>query len=262
MNPLLRTALEAASAASAVHRRHAGRVRVDEAVDKGTSDFVSEVDLEAQEEALRVIRERHPEHGILAEEEDGGGSPEDPSSPLWVVDPLDGTTNFLHGHPMYCASVAVVVDGRIEAGAVECSVTGERWWAVRGGGAFKDGRRIAVSASTDPSRALIGTGFPFKALDRMPEYLAQLDRVLRSTAGVRRGGSAAMDLCHLAEGVYQGFWELYLLPWDVAAGIVILREAGGVVTRIDGSEPGLEEGSILAACSKPMWEAVGGMVGG
>ena len=259
MDPLLKTALDAASAAASVHRRHSGRVGVDGAAEKGSSDFVSRVDLEAQNAALDVIRSRHPGHRILAEEDedreessgaDGDGvmtGGDDPDAPLWIVDPLDGTTNFLNRHPLYSASVAVFVDGRPEAGVVECASTGERWWALRGRGAFKNGRPVSVSGPRGLSGALVGTGFPFKALELLPEYLEQFGRVLRSTAGVRRGGSAALDLCYLADGTFDAFWELHLKPWDVAAGLVIVREAGGVVARLDGSEPGLDDGSIVGA---------------
>lgn len=274
MDRLLQTALRAASAASAVHRRHSGRVGVEGAAEKGYSDFVSGVDLEAQQAALRVIRERHPGHRILAEEDDpadGSADPtgdhvvpgtgdrtvpdgSDPDAPLWVVDPLDGTTNFLNRHPMYSASVAVFVGDRPEAGVVECAPTGERWWASRGRGAYKNGRPIRVSELRGLSHALVGTGFPFKVLEMLPTYLDQFDRVLRSTSGVRRGGSAALDLCYLADGTFDAFWELHLKPWDVAAGIVIVREAGGVVSRLDGSDPGLEEGSIVGANSRETLE--------
>lgn len=271
MDELLRTALSAADAAARAHRRRSGRVGVAGATEKGYSDFVSQVDLEAQRAALAVIRERHPDHGILAEEDDAeddtrfaaaGSRPAGESAPLWVVDPLDGTTNFLHSHPMYAASVGVFVDGEPAAGAVVCSRTGERWWAARGSGAYKDGRRIRVSGHGDLRTALVGTGFPFKVLEMLPEYMSQLDRVLRSSAGIRRGGAAALDLCYLAQGTFDGFWELFLKPWDVAAGIVIVREAGGCVTRIDGSAVGLEEGSILAANSGEMREALARVVRG
>lgn len=275
MHPFLRTALRAASAAANVHRRHGGgRVDVDGAVEKGYSDFVTRVDLEAQAEALEVLRRRHPDHRILAEEEDetadealvplsevaAGGTPL--QGPLWIVDPLDGTTNFLHGHPMYSASVGLFIDGRPVAGAVECAATGERWWAARGRGAYKDGRRIRVSGLRSLRRALVGTGFPFKVLEMLPDYAGQMERVLRATAGIRRGGSAALDLCHLADGTFDAFWELYLEPWDVGAGRVIVAEAGGLVTRLDGSEPDLAGGSILAANSPALHQALRGVVRG
>lgn len=165
---------------------------------------------------------------------------------LWVIDPLDGTTNYLHGYPMYAASVAVLHRGRPVAGAVATSATREAWWAVRGGGAFHQGARIHVSEIDHMPQALIGTGFPFKALERMPHYLGQLDRVLRQTAGVRRGGAAALDLCHLATGWLDGFWELVLAPWDFAAGALVVEEAGGRITALDGGDVFRGDGSVLA----------------
>ena len=268
MDDLLSTAREAAEAAASVHRSHFGRVDVRAASRKGRSDFVSKVDLEAQEACLSVIRARHPHHFILAEEAEGEDSREDGALgaalrselPVWVVDPLDGTTNFLHGHPAHAASVGVWVDGGFAAGAVAASRTGERWWARRGGGAYQDGEKIRVSRIRDPADALVGTGFPFKAIDQLPRYLEQLGRVLSRTAGVRRGGSAALDLCHLASGVFDAFWEMRLSPWDVGAGIAILLEAGGVATRFDGSAPGLEGGSILAANGPELHEFLGALV--
>lgn len=286
MDDLVRTALDAAEAAAEIQRSHHARRDVTGATDKGISDFVSETDLEAQAAALAVIRSRHPDHRILAEEDEeeeddvgtagpatkgegpdgssaGEASGKEPHlGPLWVVDPVDGTTNFLHGHPMYCASVGLWDGGRAVAGAVVAPATGERWWAGRGEGAWKDGEPIRVSELKGLERALIGTGFPFKIPDRIPLYLRQLERVLRATAGVRRGGSAALDLCYVAQGTFDAFWELHLQPWDVAAGVAILEEAGGRATRLDGSPLDLETGSVLAAASPELLEALGELVRG
>ncbi len=297
MDPLLSTALEAAEAAARVHLLHFGEVGLDGAREKAHSDFVTFVDLEAQDAAISVILRRHPDHRILAEEDTGGGSgggsgagsggetggggertwPEDGGF-LWIVDPLDGTTNYLHRHPQFAASVGV---GRwvraagdddgvghgptavLEAGAVVAARTGERWWARRGQGAFKNGLPIQVSPLRTLRTALIGTGFPFKEPNLVPRYLQELQRVLPGSGGVRRGGSAALDLCYLAEGILDGFWEEdYLSPWDVAAGLVILREAGGLATRLDGSEIDLENGSILAANSLDILQELGVLVRG
>ena len=213
---------------------------------------MSRTDIDAQEAALDVIRARHRDHAILAEESD---EPVDEQlnrwygRPLWIVDPLDGTANFLHDHPQYCASVAVAIDGRPVAGAVVSGSTGERWWASEGEGAFKGGRPITVSSERPLIEAMVGTGFPFKLLDVMPTYLGQLDRVLRSASGVRRAGSAALDLCYLAQGSLDAFWEEILMPWDFAAGAVLVREAGGVLTRPDGSELDLRPGPVRGANS-------------
>jgi myo-inositol-1(or 4)-monophosphatase len=282
MDPLLATALEAAEAAARVHLHYFGAFQVEDAREKSKSDYVTAVDLEAQAAAVGVVRARFPEHLILAEEEDGEGAaaaetaveaasprdqeekavaqvrrwPED-GTPLWIIDPLDGTTNYLHRHPMFGASVGVGAAGVFEAGAVVAARTGERWWARRGGGAFKDGRPIRVSSIRNLRDALVGTGFPFKEPELVPRYVSQLGRILLASGGVRRGGSAALDLCYLAEGVLDAFWEEdYLSPWDVAAGLVILSEAGGVATRLDGSELDLENGSVLGANSAEVKESL------
>lgn len=264
MKTLIQTALDAAESAARIHREYAGRVGMEGAQEKGYSDFVSLVDLESQRAALQVIRDRHPNHRILAEEEDGDRSDDAPTSmdggPLWIVDPLDGTTNYLHGHPFYAASVGVVVDGDFSVGVVTQASTGERWWASRGEGAWKGETRIRVSETGELDRALIGTGFPFKVLDLLPRYLQEFDRVLRSTSGIRRTGAAALDLCYLAEGRLDGFWEAYLSPWDVAAGIAILQEAGGIATRPDGSSVDLAPGPVLAANSRALHGALGSLL--
>lgn len=250
MDTLLRTAREAAEAAARIHRRDAGTVVLSGATVKARADYVSQTDLDAQEAALAVISRNHPGHVILAEESDE--SVEDQlerwdGRPLWIVDPLDGTANFLHGHPQYCSSVAVAVDGRPVAGAVVSGSTGERWWASEGAGAFKSGRRIRVSSQRPLAESMVGTGFPFKLLDVMPRYLGQLDRVLRSASGVRRAGSAALDLCYLAQGSLDAFWEEILMPWDFAAGMVLVSEAGGVLSRPDGRDLEILPGAVRGA---------------
>lgn len=266
VNPLLRTAIDAAEAAACEHRRWIGRLSTGGATEKARADYVSQADLDAQAAALGVIEARHPRHQVLAEEAeepveariarwDGG--------PLWIVDPLDGTTNFLHGHPFYCASVAVAVAGRPVAGAVVSGSTGERWWAAAGDGAFKGGRRIAVSPRGPLRHALVGTGFPFKRPHLLPRYLGQLDRVLRSASGVRRAGSAALDLCYLAQGSLDAFWEALLMPWDFAAGLVLVREAGGVMSRPDGPDGGeldIAPGPVRGANSVELLDELGGVL--
>jgi myo-inositol-1(or 4)-monophosphatase len=243
----LATAREAADAAARVHRRWSGRIDIRGADTKGFSDFVSRVDLESQEAALGVIRARHPDHRILAEEggEDGPGP--DDGTPLWVVDPLDGTTNFLHGHPNHAASVAVAVGGRPVAACVHAAATGERWTARLGGGARRNGRPVKVSAPRGWEQSLISTGFTFKGGNEIDRFVRQFAAVRRAGAGIRRCGAAAVDLCYLADGRYEGFWEGFLSPWDYAAGWLVAEEAGGVARRLDGGPLGLEAGSLLVA---------------
>ena len=266
MTDLLTTALDtarrAADAAAAVHKEQATTVGIADAREKGRADYVSATDLDAQEACSAVIRETHPDHVIVAEESDEG----EPSSipregPAWIVDPLDGTTNFLHGHPMHASSVALAIDGIPAVGAISCAPTGERWWAARGEGAWKNGVPIEVSRVEGTRRALIGTGFPFKTEHLIGEHAAQLVRVLEATGGVRRGGAAALDLCYLAEGVFDGFWELFLYPWDFAAGWVIVEEAGGVLGRVEGGPLGLSPGTVIGANSPAMKEALHELIG-
>ena len=255
---LLNTALEAAETAAGVHKDFCGHVLAEDAIEKGTSDFVSHVDLKAQDAALGVIQRRFPTHRILSEEEHPGGGragPADSNMPLWIVDPLDGTTNFLHGHPAYAASVGVVIRGEVAAGAVVASATGERWWAARGQGAFRNGEPVHVSQIRKLRLALIGTGFPFKQIADLPSYLREVERVLPACSGIRRGGSAALDLCYLAQGSLDAFWETRLYPWDIAGGLVILSEAGGVVRRKEGNPLDIQiAGSVLAANSPELLE--------
>ena len=248
---LLAVAQSAANAAVEVHQRYAGRVTLDQWSNKGSADFVSHVDHEAEARIAETILAAFPHHRIMAEEEvsssgRGMGEPWRESDWLWIVDPLDGTTNFLHGYPMYAVSIAVLHRGELQAGIVACGPTGEVWSASAGGGARLNGQPIQVSRIETLRPALIGTGFPFKNLDLMPGYLRQFDTVMRNTAGVRRAGSAALDLCHVASGYFDGFWELDLYPWDIAAGTLIVREAGGVVTSLIGELDLFERTGVLA----------------
>ena len=257
VNLLLRTAIEAAEEAARIHRRDAGQIQRNSITEKARADYVSQTDIDAQQAALEVIRARFPRDQILAEE--GAENVADQvtgwdGTPLWIVDPLDGTANFLHGHPFYCSSVAVAVDGQVVAGAVISGSAGERWWASRGEGAFKGGRVIRVSPVIPLLEALVGTGFPFKKLSVLPRYLTQFDRVLRAASGVRRTGAAALDLCFLAEGVLDAFWEEVLMPWDFAAGIIIVSEAGGLVTGPGGEELAIRPSPVRGANSPALLE--------
>jgi myo-inositol-1(or 4)-monophosphatase len=255
---LLEAAREAADAAAEVHREARGAVDPSRWGEKGRSDFVTEVDLEAERRIVAAIGRRFPDHAILAEEGSGGDGPRrGEAAPIrWIVDPLDGTTNWLHGYPEYAVSLAAADGGGPRVALILNSATGERFEAVRGGGARRDGETIRVSDIADLRLALVGTGFPFKKLDALPDYLATFSRVLRATSGIRRAGSAALDLCDLACGRLDAFFEYWLMPWDVAAGGLIVREAGGVFEGLeapgvpeagDAVVPGLPPGGYLAA---------------
>jgi myo-inositol-1(or 4)-monophosphatase len=241
---LLEVALDAAHAGARVIRD--ATAQRDKLIweTKGRSDFVSEVDKASERAIGDVIRRRLPAATILGEEL----SPDaiTTSGIVVIADPLDGTTNFLHGYPEYSVSIAVARDGELCAGVVLNVARSEEFAATKDGGAFMDGKPIRVSSVREPGRALIGTGFPFKNIDKLPEYIDQFSLVMRGTAGIRRAGSAALDLSNVACGRFDAFWELVLAPWDVAAGILIAQEAGGIVTDLAGNPPALRAGSFVA----------------
>ena len=211
--------------------------------EKSRHDFVSDVDRGAEARIAAALTRAVPGSRVIGEEL----SPELLREGLvWIVDPLDGTTNFLHGYPEYAVSIAAAEDGRLQAGVVVNVARDDVYEAAAGGGALRNGESIHVSGITDPGHALIGTGFPFKHLDGMDRYVSQFRRVAEATSGIRRAGSAALDLCAVACGAFDAFWELQLAPWDVAAGTLIVREAGGVVTDLDGNDIGIQHGPVVA----------------
>jgi myo-inositol-1(or 4)-monophosphatase len=211
---------------------------------KSQFDFVSEADRDSEAAVAAVVAERHRDAILMAEE----GSPDAESTRglVFVADPLDGTTNFLHGVPWYAVSIAALVDGELAAGAIINAATGELFTATAGGGARRAGQPMRVSAITEPSRSLIATGFPFQREDEIQRYLPMLPAVMRATAGIRRAGAAALDLADVACGRYEAFWELRLKPWDLAAGVLMIREAGGVVTTLEGGPCPIAETSLVA----------------
>lgn len=244
---LLDIAVEAANAAASVIRDASPGVRAIVWQEKKAKDFVSEVDLGAEAAVLAVIRRRAPDAKVLAEETATTIAPErQAQGVVFVVDPLDGTTNFLHGYPEYAVSVGVVRDGALVAGVVIDVPLAEVFTATAGGGAFRDGERVRVSPIDNPQRALIGTGFPFTRVEDIAPYLGQLERVMRGAAGVRRAGAAALDLAAVACGRFEAFWEPRLSPWDIAAGMLLVRESGGVVTNQEGGPCPVAKTSILA----------------
>jgi myo-inositol-1(or 4)-monophosphatase len=212
--------------------------------EKTANDFVSRVDLGAEEIIRRHFAQELPELRVVGEELGGGGTDE---GLVAIVDPLDGTTNFLHGFPHYAVSICVALDGVPQAAAIYDVRRGGIYNATLGGGAFVDLQPIRVSTLTAPARALIGTGFPFKDQSFAQQYLAQFSALTPQVAGLRRAGAAALDLCDVACGRFDGFWELYLAPWDLAAGILIVREAGGRATDLDGNDATLRGGPIVAS---------------
>ncbi len=221
-----------------------GSFTVDE---KQKHDFVTEVDRKAETIIIEKIRSAFPDHDILAEE---SGLHRQTSDFRWIIDPLDGTTNFIHGFPFFCVSIALEISGKITIGVVFEPVRKELFSAVAGHGAFLNGRPIRISACGSPSQALLATGFPYRDYRMMDDYMHLFEYFMKNSAGVRRPGSAAMDLCYLACGRIEGFWELYLNPWDVAAGSLIIQEAGGTITDFSGGMNYLYHGNILGSNGK------------
>lgn len=214
---------------------------------KGRNDFVSEADRNAERAVIDTILKHYPDHEILAEESGSQGK----SDHQWVIDPLDGTTNFLHGMPVFCVSIALLINGKQEHAVVYDPLREELFTASRGSGAQLNGRRIRVSGQTRLDRALIGTGFPYRdANEALGPYLNMFRAAMESSAGVRRPGSAALDLAYVAAGRYDGFWETGLSIWDIAGGGLLIREAGGIISALDGAENYLETGHVLTGTPK------------
>ncbi len=209
-------------------------------------DFVTDVDRGAERIISDHLRTRFPDVPIIGEELSPDGAMTDL---VWVVDPLDGTTNYLHDYPSYAVSIAALRDGVPGAGVVTDVVHDRTYTAISEGGAWCGDTQLNVSAPGDPSDALIGTGFPFKSPDLLPEYLRQFSAVMHGTSGIRRAGAAALDLVDVALGRFDGFWELHLAPWDIAAGTLLVREAGGIVTDTDGAPKPIRHGPVVAGNS-------------
>ncbi|HFD78814.1 MAG TPA: inositol-1-monophosphatase [Gammaproteobacteria bacterium] len=247
MHPMLNIAVRAARNAGDIIVRHLNRIDQLNVTSKSRNDFVSEVDRRAEEEIIAVIRKAYPGHAILAEE---SGSHDGQDEFLWIIDPLDGTTNFLHGFPQFAVSIALQHKGRLDQAVVYDPMRQELYTASRGAGAFLDSRRIRVSKQHALAGALLGTGFPFKEQQHLDAYLQMFRALLLDTAGIRRPGSAALDLAYVAAGRLDGFWELGLKPWDMAAGVLLIREAGGLVGDLAGGHEFMENGNIVAATPK------------
>ncbi len=212
--------------------------------EKSDVDFVSAVDIGAEERIGAVLASRLPTLRVIGEEL--GPTGDASTGFVAIVDPLDGTTNFLHGYPAYGVSICIAVDGVPRVGVVHDVARGGVFWAVAGHGAWHDDTRLHVSRIHQPSRALIGTGFPFKDMSKAPQYLTHFSAFMPQVAGMRRAGSAALDLCDVAAGRFDAFWELTLAPWDVAAGLLLVREAGGLATDLDGLDAPLAHGPVVA----------------
>ena len=247
---LLDAARLASDRAARFLRESEGRMTERDWSTKGKADFVTEVDKESERMIASILTKEVPGSIVMGEELSPGlaGAPRTAHrAPItWIVDPLDGTTNYLHRFPMYAVSIAAALDGELLAGIVHHVPLDIRYTAVKGGGAFRNGEPIQVSRLTEPGHALIGTGFPFSTMTQWETYHRQMEAVATGSAGIRRPGSAALDLADVAAGRFDGFWELKLAPWDVAAGVLLIREAGGTVTDLDGGSDVVRHGSIVA----------------
>lgn len=249
MNPILNVATQAARTAGhriINHMQDIDKLNIEH---KGKNDYVSEVDKDAEKTIIEIIKKYYPDHAILAEES-GKHEAAKKSDVRWIIDPLDGTTNYLHGFPQFCVSIAVEVKGKIEHAAIYDPSRDEMFTASRGQGARLDNSRIRVSEQKTLDNALLATGFPYHDFSYIDAYMESLKAFMTSTAGIRRPGSAALDLAYVACGRVDGFWEMNLKPWDIAAGILIIKEAGGLATDFRGGDECLTYGNIMAANPK------------
>jgi myo-inositol-1(or 4)-monophosphatase len=247
MHAHLNIAVRAARKAGETIMRGLNRLHELTITEKQPNDFVSEIDRQAEEDIISTIARSYPDHAFLAEERGRQGE----ADYVWIIDPLDGTTNFLHGFPVFAVSIALAHRGVLQHGVVYDPARQELFTASRGGGAQLDGRRIRVSRRTGLPGALVGTGFPYsRNLEYLEAYLEMFRAVSMKSAGIRRPGAAALDLAYVAAGRYDGFFEVGLSPWDMAAGALLIREAGGLVGTFAGEENYLERGDIVAGPPK------------
>jgi myo-inositol-1(or 4)-monophosphatase len=246
MHPMLNTAVKAARRAGNIINRATRNLDVVAVKEKAANDFVSEVDREAERAIISTLHEAYPGHAILAEESGASGT----SEYRWIIDPLDGTTNFLHGFPHYAVSIALEHRGTVTQGVIYDPGRNDLFTASRGRGAFLNDTRLRVSKRSQLKPSIIGTGFPFKELAHLDPYMRMLVDIMKGTAGVRRAGSATLDLAYVAAGRLDGFWELGLSRWDVAAGSLLITEAGGLVGDLEGNDTWMDTGNIVAATPK------------
>lgn len=244
---MLNTAIKAARSAGSVINRGAQNLDVLNVQQKSINDYVSEVDHAAEEIIIQTLLAAYPSHSILGEETGAQG---DNNEYLWVIDPLDGTTNFLHGFPQYAVSIGLMHRGVMDQAVVYDPARNDLFTATKGRGAYLNDKRIRVSKRSRLQECIIGTGFPFRDFSHMDTYLAMFKGMALSTSGIRRPGAAALDLAYVAAGYYDGFWEIGLSKWDVAAGALLITEAGGLVGDFEGNESWFETGNIVGGNPK------------
>jgi len=247
MHGMVNIAVRAARRAGELMIRQLNRLESLEITEKNRNEYVTEVDRIAEDAIIEVIYDHYPDHSILAEESGQRGSNEF----QWIIDPLDGTTNFIHGFPVFAVSIAVTHNGQLEHGVVYDPLRQEIFTASRGQGAQVDGRKIRVSKRPSMQHSLIATGFPYRGnKEHLDDYLEMLKSVISVSAGIRRPGSAALDLCYVAAGRVDGFWELGLDIWDIAAGALMIKEAGGRISDFHGTDGYLQSGDVVAGSPK------------
>ena len=246
---MLTTAVKAARRAGNIINRGARDLDLLTVTAKGPKDFVSEIDHAAEAAIVETLLSAYPDHAVLAEEGTNKGANPD-ADYVWIIDPLDGTTNFLHGFPQYCVSIALAHRGVVQQGVIYDPVRNDLFTATRGRGAFLNDRRIRVSRRTHLRDCLVGTGFPFRDGSFLDTYLQMMKTMITQTAGLRRPGAAALDLAYVAAGFYDGFWEVGLNPWDVAAGSLLVLEAGGLIGDLAGNDNYIHGGQVIAANPK------------
>ena len=249
LHPMINVAIKAARTAGSIINRAALDIESVRISQKKVNDFVTEVDHAAEQAIIETLLTAYPGHGIWAEESGKEFGAQD-SEFVWIIDPLDGTTNFIHGLPVYCVSIALAVRGKVEQAVVYDPTRNDLFTATKGRGAFLNDRRLRVSKRTELKGCLISTGFPFRENDDFAQYLSMMGEVMQKTAGLRRPGSAALDLAYVAAGFTDGFFEFGLQPWDVAAGSLLVTEAGGLIGNFTGESDFLEQEECLAGAPR------------
>jgi myo-inositol-1(or 4)-monophosphatase len=256
LHPMLNVAVSAARAAGAIINRAALDIESVRIAQKQINDFVTEVDQAAEAAIIETLLTAYPGHAIWAEESGRVHGAQD-SEFVWIIDPLDGTTNFIHGFPIYCVSIALAVKGKVEQAVIYDPTRNDMFTATKGRGAYMNERRIRVSKRTQMKDCLISTGFPYRPGDDLPKYLAMFSDIVKLCAGVRRPGAAALDMAYVAAGFSDAFFESGLQPWDVAAGSLLITEAGGLVGNYTGEANFIEQHECMAANPKIYGQLVG-----
>jgi myo-inositol-1(or 4)-monophosphatase len=250
MHPMINTAVKAARRGAAIINRASFDVDRLQVTEKKHNDFVTEVDQAAERAIIEVLQGAYPDHAILAEESGASANLHDDNENVWIIDPLDGTTNFIHGFPQYCVSIALQQRGQITQAVVYDPTRNDLFTATKGAGAYLNEKRIRVTKRDKIADALVGTGFPYTDLSDLDQYLKMFKLMTEKTAGLRRPGAAALDLAYVAAGRLDGFFEKKLKPWDIAAGSLLITEAGGIVGTFEGESDYLYKGDVIAGSPK------------